>query len=83
VIFVAFGVAASVLAVAAGIALVVTPVSRESDALRQSKFVPSRSFAPLVDGESAQLSASARLDRLVGARERDLRANRYAAWGVR
>jgi hypothetical protein len=81
-ILVAFGVAASGLALAAGVALVIASLQR-SDAPAARQYTASRSLSPLLHADAAELSPSQRIDRVVSVRARELRANRYAAWGVR
>jgi hypothetical protein len=80
---VAFGTAASGLALAASIALVVGSARRPEPAVALRELTPSRSLAPLLDADAARLSASERIDRVASVRARELRENRYAAWGVR
>jgi hypothetical protein len=82
-ILVAFGVAASGLALAASIALVVGSAPRPEAAVARRELAPSRSLAPLLDADAAQLTTSERMDRVASVRARELRENRYAAWGVR
>jgi hypothetical protein len=82
-ILVAFGVAATGLALAASIALVVGSTRRPEAALARRELAPSRSLAPLLNADAARLSASERIDRVASVRARELRDNRYAAWGVR
>jgi hypothetical protein len=81
VYFVSFGAASAVLALAAGVLLFLRFEPAEPEP--RPELLLSRSLAPLLGPEAADLSASARLDRIASARSRDLRANRYAAWGVR
>lgn len=52
----------------------------------QIELIPSRSTAALFDPATPfprEGGETARIDRIAGARAADLRANRYAAWGVR
>jgi hypothetical protein len=79
VIHVVFGVAAGVVALAAAIAIVVRP---SSDAAPEPVLRVSRSTAPMFREPFDTRRTSARVDRIALARERDLRANRYALWGV-
>jgi hypothetical protein len=88
VLFVAFGAAATAaLAAAAAAMLFVFPAERQAapsaiaPALEQ--LVPSRSTAGLFHEKFEAGETSARLDRITSAREKDLRENRYALWGVR
>jgi hypothetical protein len=82
-ILVAFGAAASGLALAASIALVVGSAQRPAAPIAQREFAPSRSLSPLLEADAARLTASERMDRVASVRGRELRQNRYAAWGVR
>jgi len=85
VVFVVFGAGAGVLALAAGLALLFGPVRRGAEAPSApelAELARSRSLAPLFAGDS-ELGASARLDRIERVRARELRSNRYLAWGVR
>jgi hypothetical protein len=82
-ILVAFGVAASGLALAASVALVVGSAREPASAVAHSALRPSRSLAPLLETDAARLSPSERMDRVASARGRELRENRYVAWGVR
>jgi hypothetical protein len=79
VVYVVFGVAAGVVALAASVALVVRPTP---DAVAEPVLRVSRSTAPMFREPFDTRSTSARVDRIATARERDLRANRYALWGV-
>ncbi|HWA76363.1 MAG TPA: hypothetical protein VG937_28685 [Polyangiaceae bacterium] len=87
VVWVAFGVAASGLALAASVMLVIGGAQRgapeSASALARESLTPSRSLAPLLNADAEQLSASERMDRIASVRARELRQNRYAAWGVR
>lgn len=84
VVFVSFGAAAA-LAVAAAVALwVAFPASRSKLAHAPAeRLFLSRSTAPLFDHKFSTAGTTARIDRIATARERDLRANLYAMWGVR
>jgi hypothetical protein len=81
VYFVRFGAGSAALALAASVLLFLRSEAPEPET--RPELLLSRSLAPLLGPEAAELSASARLDRIASARSRDLRANRYAAWGVR
>lgn len=81
VVFVSFGLLSSALAVAAAIALVLKPV-QETPTPRQEPPALSRSLGPVIGPDAGELSASERMDRIASARARDLRENRYLAWGV-
>ena len=83
VIYVAFGVGAGVAALAAAIALFVAPVhERSSVPGRQEPLALSRSTAAMFHSPFETGETTARLDRIAVVRERELRANRYALWGV-
>lgn len=84
VIFVTFGAAAT-LAIAAAVALLVTfPAARHKlGGAPSERLFLSRSTAPLFDHKFDTAGTTARIDRIARARERDLRANLYAEWGVR
>ncbi|MCC6217448.1 MAG: hypothetical protein IT376_21505 [Polyangiaceae bacterium] len=83
VIAVAFGAGAGVLALAAGVALLVRPPPEAAPAAAAVPVARSRSTAALFEERFTVEATSARIDRIGEARARDLRANRYAAWGVR
>lgn len=76
---VSFGVGSAALAAAAAVTVFVGSTGQE----RVAGLVPTRSVAPLFARSGNELGASARLDRIAAERRRDLRANRYATWGVR
>jgi len=87
VIRVAFGAVASLLAMAAALAIVVRSPSPQG-AMEASAAAPqmalSRSTAGLFpDGIPPKGGTSDRVDRIAYARARDLRENRFARWGVR
>jgi len=80
-----FGAASVVVAAAAAIALFIAgkspaeaPTARPSDEL-----VRARSTTDLFAEPFETSGTTARMDRIADARGRDLRANRYAAWGVK
>jgi hypothetical protein len=79
-----FGAALGCLAAAAALCLAIGPRARHAPApdLPALALAQSRSTAPLFQRGSVE-APSARIDRIASARERDLRANRYALWGVR
>jgi hypothetical protein len=83
-----FGGALAALAAAAAVLLVMSTRSTQNSAeisapeLPALALVQSRSTAALFQS-AAVGPPSARIDRIASARERDLRANRYAMWGVR
>jgi hypothetical protein len=75
-----FGAVVLGLAAAAGLVLLVQSRAERAPAGEQPLFATSRSLAPLV--QDTELSTSARLDRIASVRARELRDNRYLAWGV-
>jgi hypothetical protein len=90
---VAFGGSAAVLAMAAA-AVLFLRLGERSESATQATVASSAVLSPvLTSPRSAQDlfdepfprtgGTSARVDRIASARERELRANRYAAWGVR
>jgi hypothetical protein len=85
VIYATFGGAGVVLAAAAALALTFGTVSRESApsaSAPRPNLVKPRSTAPMFAGHFDS-NTTARMDMIASARERDLRDNRYTAWGVR
>ncbi len=78
-----FGSALAGLAAAAAVIVAVNARSSRAPVpdLPALALAQSRSTAPLFPAAAA-LPPSARIDRIAGLRERDLRANRYALWGV-
>jgi hypothetical protein len=86
VIYVAFGAATTLLAAAAALLLVVGTLSRKSESVAQHaapSLSVSRSSAPLFSDPFTTEGTTARIDRITSERERELRQNRYLAWGVR
>lgn len=87
VIRVAFGGAAAVLAMAAAAALFLRVGDQKEMAATtsaQPTLAEARSAQDLFDEPFPRTGGtSERVDRIASARERELRANRYAAWGVR
>jgi hypothetical protein len=81
VVRIAFGAAASGLALAAGIFLVVTIAGGPGAA--ELPLAKARSTQPLFTERFKPGEASARIDRIVLARASDYRDNRFAKWGVR
>jgi hypothetical protein len=84
VLYLRFGGVAAALAAAAAVLLLVSTHSRpESSApeLPALALVQSRSTAVLFQTTAGP--PSARIDRIASVRERELRDNRYAIWGVR
>jgi hypothetical protein len=81
VIRVAFGAASTVLAIAAAFALVIKPSLQLTHATELARC---RTTQELFDEPFPRSGGStARLDRISSSRERDLRENRFASWGVR
>ena len=87
VIYFAFGGVASLVAMAAAIAIVIKGSEREpvaARAMQESPMAVSRSTVELFPaGIPARGSTSDRVDRIAYARARDLRENHFAQWGVR
>jgi hypothetical protein len=85
VIYAAFGAGSLVLAAAAALVLSFGGLSRQSEPvarpLAQALAKP-RSTAPLFENHF-DTNTTARIDLIASVRSRDLRDNRYAAWGVR
>ncbi|HVY32531.1 MAG TPA: hypothetical protein VHB79_38600 [Polyangiaceae bacterium] len=83
VVYATFGVASLALAAAAALVLSFGGLSREAaPAAPPLALARPRSAAPLFDGHFDS-NTTARVDLIVSVRSRDLRDNRYAAWGVR
>lgn len=82
VVYVSFGVAASVAAVAALSLLFFAPLNDDL-ATSRGDLAKSRSSAPLFQRRFETSRASARIDKIAEVRARELRANRYRQWGVR
>lgn len=91
VLYVAFGAAAAVTALAAAAAMVLFPVQDPLRPLAESRarrgpteqLAVSRTTAGLFASRYEIGRATERLDRIAEARRRDLRQNRYLGWGVR
>jgi len=85
VFYVRFGAALGALAAAALVLLSIrgqrTPNTAAPD-LQTLALAQSRSTAPMFQAATAG-PPSARIDRIASVRERELRENRYALWGVR
>lgn len=85
VIYAAFGASSLVLAAAAALVLSIGGLSRKSEPaappVAQALAKP-RSTAPLFENHFDG-NTTARIDLIASVRSRDLRDNRYAAWGVR
>ena len=91
VIYVAFGATTALLAAAAALALVIGSLSSKDAAPQSAAQAPlapaalsvSRSSAALFQEPFTLEGTTARMDRIASTRERELRQNRYLAWGVR
>ncbi len=87
VIYVAFGAVSAALAAAAALVLVVGSLTRKAEPAAAlatpAALATSRSSAPLFDDRFTTEATTARIDRITSVRERELRQNRYVAWGVR
>ena len=85
VVYAVFGASSLVLAAAAAIALTfggLAPQSSPSGEAPAQAFARQRSTAPLFE-DHFDGDATARIDLIASVRTRELRDNRYAAWGVR
>ena len=76
------------LAMAAVVTLFVIPAQKNaspSATMVNASLIPSRSTIDLFDAEPFPRSGgeSQRIDRILSSRAADLRANRFATWGVR
>lgn len=84
-LYLRFAGTAAALAVAAAVLLAIG--SRERPAptpdLQALTLAQSRSTAPLFQSAALTGAPSLRIDRIASVRERELRENRYALWGVR
>jgi hypothetical protein len=84
VVYAMFGAVGGALALAAAFALVVVPAQKRSaPSPDTAALARSRSLSPVLNAEASRLTASERMDRIASVREKDLRNNRYARWGVR
>jgi hypothetical protein len=89
VVFVLFGASSAALAAAAVFALLVGSRARDEAAASAAapgpatQLVRPRSTAPLFSERFATEGTTARMDLIASTRSRELRDNRYAAWGVR
>lgn len=86
VVYALFGAGSAALAAAAAIALFVVGAPRPEPAVATTTAPPlvrPRSTTELFDERFETSGTTARMDRIASARSRDLRDNRYAAWGVR
>ncbi|RYZ02909.1 MAG: hypothetical protein EOO73_29755 [Myxococcales bacterium] len=85
VVYVLFGGASAALAAAAAVALLFAAPKPEPSAATPTapQWVRPRSTEELFDERFETSGTTARMDRIASARGRDLRDNRYAAWGLR
>jgi hypothetical protein len=86
VVYALFGAGSAVLAAAAAITLFIgsrSSVPTSTVAVAPSGYVVPHSTAPLFSERFETGDTTARMDLIASARRRDLRDNRYAAWGVR
>lgn len=87
VVYAAFGAAGAALAAAAVAVLFLGTVSGSdpapSAATQEGLFAMPRSTTPLFSERFETGDTTARMDAIASARSRELRGNRYAAWGVR
>jgi hypothetical protein len=84
VIYAVFGGASAVLAAAAMLMLFVGTSQKSAvpAAAVAAEYAKPRSTAPLFSDRFETRDTTARVDLIASARARDLRGNRYAAWGV-
>ena len=76
----------TITAIAAGFALFFSPARLPAPGAAAAALIPARSTQELFDASTPfprSGAESARIDRIATARASDLRANRFAAWGVR
>lgn len=84
VVYAAFGAGSALLAAAAAAVLFVGSLRSGAPAPEQAAaYAEPRSTAPLFTARFETGDTTARMDMIASARSRDLRDNRYAAWGVR
>jgi hypothetical protein len=86
VVYVGFGAVSAVLALAAAFLLFVRPALEQKEARELARdLARSRSASALFEShEDFQATVTtARVERIASSREKDLRQNRYAMWGVR
>jgi hypothetical protein len=82
VIYVAFGGAGLALAAAAALLLALGGLSQKAAEPASEPLLRPRSTAPLFS-ERFDADVTARVDRIAEVRSRDLRENRYVAWGAK
>jgi hypothetical protein len=84
VVYAVFGAGSAILAAAAAAVLFVGTMRSGAPAPEQTTaYAEPRSTAPLFTDRFETGDTTARMDLIASARSRDLRDNRYAAWGVR
>ena len=83
VVYAIFGAGSAALAAAAAVALFVGTSREAAPSAQASAYVAPHSTAPLFAERFETGDTTARMDLIASARSRDLRNNRYAAWGVR
>lgn len=87
VIYAVFGTAGAALAAAAAVVILAGTLSRSSapaaSGAEAAALIRPHSTAPLFDDRFETGETTARMDLIASSRGRDLRDNRYAAWGVR
>jgi hypothetical protein len=84
VVYAVFGAASAVLAAAAVLVLFVsTAQNSAAPAQAAVEYRKPRTTAPLFNDRFATRDTTARMDLIASARQRDLRDNRYASWGVK
>ena len=84
VVYAVFGAGSALLAAAAAAVLFVGTMRSSAPApVQAAAYAEPRSTAPLFSDRFETGDTTARMDVIASARSRDLRDNRYAAWGVR
>ena len=85
VVYALFGAGSALLAAAAAVTLLIGTARRSAPAVAvaPSAYVVPHSTASLFTERFETGDTTARMDLIASARSRDLRDNRYAAWGVR
>jgi hypothetical protein len=89
VVYALFGAGSALLAAAAAVTLLIgstrngPPAASATAGVAPSAYVVPHSTASLFSERFETGDTTARMDRIASERRRDLRDNRYAAWGVR
>jgi len=83
VVYAAFGAASAALAAAAVLVLFLGTARESAAPPAAADYAKPRTTAPLFSERFETRDTTARVDLIASARARDLRGNRYAAWGVR